>query len=146
MIATEPFIYRCRNLDVSSTSPPSQFKAMVMKLADSFFIWIGDTEVVFSSLSLSVPRSFSNDSPVACSLFHGNSTVPSSRSAPETTLTMRLSKRLACPVYLSLSISNSVLDSWDRVDRVSKTTISQELECHLLSEFRDLFDAHLDMQ
>uniref|UniRef100_A0A915F007 Uncharacterized protein n=1 Tax=Echinococcus canadensis TaxID=519352 RepID=A0A915F007_9CEST len=113
-----------------------RLKALTMKLNCSYFFWIGDSTNQFSGISVSIPSP--SGLVRASSLYCENSLFPSVRSTPETTLARRLSKRLGCPVYLSLSIHAATLDKWELVDPVSQKTISQEVEGQLLDRFRGI--------
>ncbi|KAL5962087.1 hypothetical protein TSMEX_010400, partial [Taenia solium] len=89
-----------------------------------------------SGISLSIPSR--NGSVHASSLYCENSLSPSVRSSPETTLARRLSKRLGCPVYCSLSVHGTTLDNWELVDPISQKTVSQEVEGQLLDRFSEI--------
>ena len=109
----------------------------------SWIFWWGLLLVITplpQGLSLSIP--VSENLTHASSLYYGNSLLPSARSTPEITLSRRLSRRLECPVYLSLSISGAILDKWDLVDPVSRTTLSQDVETQLLDKFGHMLRVH----
>ncbi|KAH9286351.1 hypothetical protein ECG_01482 [Echinococcus granulosus] len=123
-VDNQVFSIQFHDLEVGPISAMLRLKALTMKLNCSYFFWIGDSTNQFSVR--------------ASSLYCENSLFPSVRSTPETTLARRLSKRLGCPVYLSLSIHAATLDKWELVDPVSQKTISQEVEGQLLDRFRGI--------
>ncbi|CAH8658628.1 unnamed protein product [Dicrocoelium dendriticum] len=104
-------------------------KFFLLTMNSSIFLWIGDVEGTFSSLSVCVPE---RDSKTLCSshiygtAFHG---VPgASLGLREEMLSRKISKRFQVPVYLSLSLSPSLEALWDQFNLCAQATLSEAVE------------------
>uniref|UniRef100_A0A0X3PHM5 Uncharacterized protein n=1 Tax=Schistocephalus solidus TaxID=70667 RepID=A0A0X3PHM5_SCHSO len=91
-----------------------------------------------------IPGSGTSSTVNGATVYHSNSTTPSSRSIPELSLANKLSKKLGCTVYLSLSVTCEFLDNWDVIDPVSRRPLSHEIQEALLKSFDTFFSQSVD--
>ena len=102
------------------TIPESQLSIAywILKLADSFFIWIGpDNSPSFTDLSLAFLSKF-QATPVVTKILG-----PTCDQSPST-FPQRLSRKLKKPVYLSYNISNGSQSVHDAIEK----TLMEEIQ------------------
>uniref|UniRef100_A0A0X3PIV2 Proteasome assembly chaperone 4 n=2 Tax=Schistocephalus solidus TaxID=70667 RepID=A0A0X3PIV2_SCHSO len=143
-ISSDCFSFETHSIKIQRPPETLSLNMLAMKLCNSYFIWIGDAQAKFTGLSLSIPGSGTSSTVNGATVYHSNSTTPSSRSIPELSLANKLSKKLGCTVYLSLSVTCEFLDNWDVIDPVSRRPLSHEIQEALLKSFDTFFSQSVD--
>ncbi|CAH8867075.1 unnamed protein product [Trichobilharzia szidati] len=116
-----------------------KIKFLFLQLNGSMFIWIGDEEGRLSGLSVCLPsnvtESIQQHSTIIYSVNSNNNNgvqaACHSFSEYEENLSCKLSKRLNCPVFVSISLSNEYIPLWNSVHFTTGSTFGQEVERHL---------------
>ncbi|VDQ11946.1 unnamed protein product [Trichobilharzia regenti] len=117
-----------------------KIKLLFLQLNGSMLIWIGDEEGRLSGLSVCLPSNVAESIQQHSTIIYSvNSTTTNSCdqtacqsfSEYEENLSRKLSKRLNCPVFVSISLSSEYIPLWNSVHFTTGSTFGQEVERHL---------------